>query len=288
MRVIRCEVPRNFNLFLAGDFQWGNAGTSESGVDSLFGALASEYRGCRNNYLAVMGDIIECITVDDARFSWEQSKIHTLRAQRDYAVKRLEAVKKNIAVLLKGNHEQRVSVSYGDIAMEIADTLGCNYGGYVCVVEFIHREALLLRAFLHHGFGRLTSAAKDSVQARANIMAGLKNKLSPLFAGAALMAMGHTHQLLAVPPDPGLQIVLRKGKVSAAYRARDADATADHTAVVVPADDRWYVNTGSFLRTYLDGGDGYAEMRGLRPVEIGYAVAAVRGGRIQKVYLETV
>lgn len=282
MRILRMRVEEDSEIFLAGDTQWGNAGTSESGWDALCERLSSDGDGARDRHLCLMGDLIECITIDDSRFSWDQSRIHTIRAQRDYAISRIEPVKQYLRILLRGNHEHRVAGNYGDISAELASLLRCDYGGYVCVVECVSRRRgrLLFRLFLHHGFGKLTSSAKDSVQRRANMMAALRQRLQHLFAGAVVMAMGHTHQLLVVPPDQTLQVGARGGELHAYYRGRDHGAAVAQDAAIVPPDDRWYINTGSFLRTYIADGDGYAEMRGLPPVEIGYCIIHARGGRV--------
>lgn len=284
------NVPENWNLFLAGDTQWGNTGTHESGIDRLFDAVNSDYRGCSFNCVAWMGDTIECIDIADKRFDFSQSKIHLIKDQRDHALNRLAAIKDKIIIFLNGNHEQRIKNTYGDICDEMAKWLGCAYGTRCCVPQFVGpNNRLQFRAFLHHGFGKLQSNAKDWVQSQANLKAALKQRLQHLFSGAALMAMGHTHQLHVVEPDPSLQIVADDaGDLQQVYRERDERTYIDQAAAIVPEQYRWYVNTGSFLRTYVEGAEGYAERFGMRPVEMGYAVACVRDGRLSKVYREVV
>lgn len=287
---IRLNIPEDCNLFLAGDMQWGNACTHESGIDRLFHALEAEFCGCSHNRLILMGDLVETIDISDRRFAFDSSRLHLLRDQRDHAVQRLSAVRHKLLLLLRGNHEYRIHSTYGNISAEIADALGCLYGGYACVPSFIGpHDRLLFRFFLHHGFGRLTSHAKDWLQAQANIKASLKNKLQHLFAGAVLMAMGHTHQLLIVPPDPSLQIISDEhDEAHAIYRDDSRYHFTDQAAWMIPEQFRWYVNTGSFLKLYEEGVESYGERLGLRPVELGYAVALVRGGRIADVVRVTV
>jgi hypothetical protein len=284
------NVPDSWNLFLAGDSQWGNIGTHEKGIDKFFDMVHSEYRGCSHNRVAWMGDTIDTIDIADKRFDFRESKMHLIRSQRDHALNRLSAIKNELIIFLNGNHEQRVINTYGDISDEMAAWLGCVYGTRCCVPQFIGpNDRLQFRTFLHHGFGKLLSNAKDWVQSQANLKAALKQRLQHLFSGAALMAMGHTHQLHVVSPDPSLQITTDDaGELQQVYRERDERTYIDQAAAIVPEQYRWYVNTGSFLRTYTEGVDGYAERAGLRPVEMGFAVACIRDGRLTKVYKEVV
>lgn len=285
------KLPDSFNLFLAGDSQWGNIGVHESGIDRFFDAVNSEYRGCKSNYVCWMGDTIDAITIDDKRFAFDSTlpRLAFLRGQIDHAISRLGAIKKQLLVVLKGNHEHKWINIYGDIGAEIARALNCEYGEYACIPHILRRKDnnLIFRLFLHHGFGILRSNAKDSVQALANIHAALKNKLQNLFASAAIMAMGHTHALHIVPPDNGLQLITHDGEIQQVYPQSGA-VEFDYSSPLIPPEYRWYVNTGSFLRLYTPGSTGYAEMKGMRPVELGYAVACVRDCKITKIYKEVV
>ena len=290
---VEIRVPNSFNLFLLGDMQWGNVGTYERGLDAAFAAIHSEYEGCKANIVCIMGDVIDAVSVADVRFSIDSvpHRLMQLRAQIEHAISRLSEIRGKVAVVLKGNHEQKWVNSYGEIGAEIAAALRAEYGHYCCTPTFISRtrREILFRAFLHHGFGKLTSSAKDSVQARANVQAALKNRLQHLYAGAAVMAMGHTHQLLCVAPENSLQITSDPlGGLKQVYPARDGHHTTLQRKEIVPPESRWYINTGSFLRLYTDGATGYAEIAGYRPTEMGYAVVVVRDGVINGVRLETV
>ena len=55
----------------------------------------------------------------------------------------------------------------------------------------------------------------------------------------------------------------------------------DQNAPYIHPDNRWYVNTGSFCRLYVEGVSGYAERAGYDPMEIGFPVLRVRDGKIQ-------
>ena len=46
---------------------------------------------------------------------------------------------------------------------------------------------------------------------------------------------------------------------------------------------RYYVNTGTFLKTYGLGVDGYGERRGYDSIERGWVVVMVRDGKLTEV-----
>ena len=63
---------------------------------------------------------------------------------------------------------------------------------------------------------------------------------------------------------------------------------ADHTLDFIHYDNRWYVNTGSFLRLYGHNVSGYGEAAEYDPIQLGFAVARVRNRKIigiDKVYV---
>lgn len=287
------KVEDDCNIFLWGDTQWGNVGTHEAGIDRLFNTVHSEYRGCSHNYAVHMGDHIEGIVVGDRRFAFDQlkPKKYFLRAQIDHAIKRERELRGKQILALNGNHEHVWTNTYGDITAEICEAVGCVYGQRSCVMRLVRkrRGQLIGRAHVHHGFGKLASNAKDFVQRRANMEAALKLKLQGLFDGAVVHAMGHTHQLIIVPPDPSVKMIARgDGEVQQAYPYSDEEILIDQAAPFIPPDFRWYVNTGSFLRSYSEEGVSYAEAAGMRPVELGYPVLAYRDARLVKIYKEVV
>lgn len=299
-------LPDNFNLFLWGDTQWGNVGVHEKGVDKLFDMVESEYRGVpeKNNFAAHMGDHVEAITIGDSRFTLGQilPKQLMLRSMIDHAIAREKTIAHKTLFILKGNHEQKWINTYGDIGAEIARALNptndpnlCQYGSASCVVHF-HRKrnkSLICRGYHHHGAKKLTSAAKDALQREANKAAALKQRLMLQFDGAIYMAMGHTHGLRVVPPDPTVKIICDKRReITQAYLLRDKGLIVDQSADYIPPEFRTYINTGSFLKKYSDEfeelGTSYAEWEMMPPVELGFVVLTFRNARFEKAYTEVV
>ena len=56
-----------------------------------------------------------------------------------------------------------------------------------------------------------------------------------------------------------------------------------YTTPYIHPDNRWYINTGSFLKSSQNGVSGYAEMFEYSPIELGFAVVEVRNKTIQNV-----
>ena len=109
----------------------------------------------------------------------------------------------------------------------------------------------------------------------------IKNK----FGDTLLNSMGHTHKLIICPPIGGVEekvIPFLKGgktKIETKYtRVEKVDG-------YIHPDFKWYVNTGSFLKLYDAKYEvsGYAERANYDPVELGFAVALIRDGKLKRI-----
>jgi hypothetical protein len=101
----------------------------------------------------------------------------------------------------------------------------------------------------------------------------LKNHLSDKVSDAMVMSMGHTHKLLVRKPISRLYMVMEDGRIRQKYTSAKKDDGYIHP------DYRWYVNTGSFYKLFGQGFSGYAERKGYSPIELGFAVLEIRGGK---------
>ncbi len=237
-----------------------------------------------------MGDAIEAITWDDPRFDISVHKL-VPEAEADGIVDMLEPIKNKLDIMLLGNHEYKLW-KYGNITGRICRELSTakhtvEYGTYSCVVHIYDDEGLQFKMYLNHGFGTVRSAAKDYQQAQGNIKANLKLKLAGFFEDVLIAAMGHTHRMIIVPPtDEQLYLYTSKeGKIKQKYMD-----LADNDKHIDP-DRRYYINTGSFLKLYDEEPDihgeyavSYAEMKGYKPIQLGFVCIEVRDRKIRKVY----
>jgi len=112
---------------------------------------------------------------------------------------------------------------------------------------------------------------------KTNMMLSLKRKLVDKVGDCEIMCMGHTHRLLVCRPhnkiyfaDDGSKIVAKK--IGESSRIDD----------YIPVDNRWYINTGSFVDA-IHAESSYIEHRGYDPLVAGYAVITVSRGKIKDV-----
>ena len=94
------------------------------------------------------------------------------------------------------------------------------------------------------------------------------------------MSRGHTHWLDRLPPEHDV-FLADDGK-----RTFQNWTVADHTAEYIHPDLRWYVSTGSFLKSIITGKgiSGYAEIGDYDPNNwLGYMLCKVRNGKIQEI-----
>ena len=85
--------------------------------------------------------------------------------------------------------------------------------------------------------------------------------------------------------SPQEQLYLRrdeKGEIEQKY------TYTKKTDGYIHPDFKWYVNTGAFYKLYEDGVSSYAEIAEYDPIQLGFAVALVRGGKLVDVVEEKI
>lgn len=278
MKLIKHTLPRNHNLFLFGDIHIGTTVHDFDAFEKFLDMMGKKYCGCKNNYAVCHGDIIEGIMIDDPRFHPATTEEMFPMLQLDEAVMRLSGIRRRLLCILEGNHERKLW-RFGTIAGEIANRLDVPYGTYSAKLSYFdNQDNLMYKHYATHGRKSISSTADDPKRRITNMELVLKRHLKFKAADAVLMSKGHTHKLLISKPEYEMYMTDDGDKVVSNYRHG-----AMHHNYIHP-DHRWYVNTGSFMRLYNEGGEsGYAEIAEYDPVELGIAVAIVRDGRIEKV-----
>jgi len=266
-------MPDNFNLFLFGDDHMGSILRSEDGWDGMVEQINSKYDECKNNFCIDHGDIIEAIQIDDHRFDGVTSEGNIIK-QLDDAVKCRKAIKDKILVIMEGNHPLKLW-KFGDLTKKVCERLGVDYGTWSCITNYKYKKSLMFKHFASHGFGSINSSVDDPIRREANMKISLKRALREK-SNAYLSSMGHTHKLLISKPVSTLVITDHKKRTKQFY---SGDTVKQNAAYTHP-DLRWYVNTGSFYRTYAEEVSGYAEIKGYNPIEIGYAIAKIRDRKL--------
>lgn len=291
MKIIQRSIPwSNFNLFLFGDLHLGNRLCYWTGVKKLVNSMNNSCYGLapEQNLGVFSGDAIEGITVDDRRFSPDNLTPSQLRMslypskQVKEIIETFKPIGNKLVVWLDGNHEDALK-SFGPIAEEMAEEIGVEYGTYTCVIEYVDENGeLLFKHYATHGRKSINSSADDESRREANMKLVLKRHLRDKMSDALLMSKAHTHKLLILKPKKRLHLYSSNQKIRQTYIQSPSAGQFIHP------DDRWYVNTGGFLRLFGDGYSGYAEKAEYDPIELGYAVVLVRNGKILDIISEIV
>lgn len=276
MQLISADLPSDFELIFFGDTHDGTILQHRDGIQVLIDYVLAK----RNRYAVHMGDWLEAIMRDDKRYDDCTIQDKPLM-QCSSTVKDFTPIKKRLLCGLSGNHEFKLH-RFGNLADHICRELGIPYGTYAAKIAMNDSHGLMFKAYINHGFGRLNSNAKDPEQQIANMKANLKLKLKNKAADCAIMAMGHTHKLLVVEPTRSLYLTDDGIKLKQHYKG-----TATNGQYIDP-DERWYVNTGSFLKNSELGEISYPEVAGYDPVELGFIVSEIHDRKITSVYKRTV
>jgi predicted phosphodiesterase len=273
MNIVQKQIPDNAEILLHGDTHIGSELTYYNGIDKLI-----KYVKDNNAYVIHMGDWIEAITSDDKRFQADSTKEFIPSRQADMAVELYQPIADKILVGLEGNHEYKLE-RFGNYAEEICRRLNIAFGGSTTKLHLYNKKSLMLKMFLTHGYrGALNSNAKDFEQQQANIKANLKRKLVHKAGDCLVMACGHYHHALVVPPAERL-ILSDNGKEIKQKYLKAGNGAEEY----IEPDRRYYLCTGSFLKTFEIGVSGYAERAGYDPVELGYISVKLKGGVISSV-----
>jgi len=267
MRLLSKELPPSHELILFGDNHRGNALEHREGFLSCV-----DYINHENRFAVHMGDAHESITIDDYRFdpiTHATPPIH----QANEVVADLWPIRKKMLTVLEGNHEFKLR-KFGNLTEELARRLGTKYGTYSSILTITDKHGEMYKLFLAHGYGSINSTLDDPGDRTHAMKRSLRRKLMRKAGDCLIMAMGHTHKCLVVKPIDELYITSDKAKVHQHYVRQASDDAW------IPPQQRWYVNTGSFLKLYGEGVSGYAEMAGYDPLEIGYIVIKVEDRQV--------
>ena len=276
MEILSRQMPASYELILFGDTQEGNTLQYGKGFNQ-----AIDYILNRPNRFAIhMGDAVEGFFIDDPRYTPATLKEDPL-AQAASVIEKLQplADSKQLLTLLVGNHEWNLYKKAGNITRFIAKQLGIPYGGYTNVFSFLGPTGeLQFKGYFTHGRKSIRSIADDPIRRDANEQLQLKQHLKAKMGDCLLMAKGHTHKLIVAGPHEQVYLLTEEMSIKEKYtHSSHADYKYIHP------DHRWYVNTGSFLKTFEVGIESYSEMAEYDPIELGYAVALVVDGKLVNV-----
>jgi hypothetical protein len=275
LELISKNLPDNHDIILFGDTHEGSAHKHKEAVAGVVDKIAST----KNTYAVHMGDLVEGITIDDKRYDLESVASESPRPllQYKYATDELRPLKDKLLLVLEGNHDHTISRRMGSFVKDyVCSELGVAYGTATTKLTIKSKEdKQMYKGFLaHKGKNSLSSNSKDPIQAEANMKAALKNQLQHKAADCIFQGIGHTHKLLVQPPSNVVELYDDGKKIYQEYKQDYSNIRR------IDPDRRWYLNTGSFMKLYMLGISGYAEMAGYDPVELGYIVVECRDRKI--------
>jgi hypothetical protein len=295
----------DMNLFLYGDDHEGSLNRHINGFEMMVDMLHSPWDGLSpaHNKAIDHGDFMEAIHITDPRYQFDttvvydqiindgerfnengimtkrQVKKNNITLQVDAAYEHRRKIAEKLLVIMDGNHPHKLH-KYGDLTQDLCDRLRVNFGSWTAHITYkvkprfgLGQDKFLFNHFATHGWRSVNSAVEPPERAKVNMQIQLKNLLKDHAGDTLLMSMGHTHKLLVKPPISLLYIEGQGDKVVQKY------TSAKKYDGYIHPDYRWFVNTGSFLKTYGTV-SGYAERFGYKPNELGFAVVEIRNGKI--------
>ena len=280
MELLRKKVPVNHNLFLIGDDHEGTILRHHDGWAQFVDHACSSIDGLpeKANFIVDHGDIIDAIDPMDPRYDG-LTEDGLILQQIERAIKNRTAIRDKIVCILDGNHPLK-KWRFGRITPHICEKLNVPYGGWSAKITYSNtRNEILYKHFCIHGKRSINSAADDPKRRRTNKLLTLKRLLKFKAGDCVLMSRGHTHWLDRLTPEHDMYLIDDTQKVHQAW------TKADQTAEYIHPDLRWYVSTGSFVKTVLanKGISGYAEIAEYDPQLMGYMICKVRGGVITEI-----
>jgi len=287
MRLYKFKVPNDFNLFLHGDAHKYVGAHSKKGYKLLVDSVNSEFEGLpeSRNYLIDMGDFADLIPIRHKYYDPKYHKATPLEQIARY-VKESEPIIHKLLFLLDSTHPQMLR-DIGNVTEYVCEQLqkdykikresGSLYATQTAKAEFISsRETRIFKLYATHGSKTINSIADDDIRIDSNMALILKRHLRKKASDCAIMAKGHAHKLIVQAPKPKLCQIDNGKKLIGKY----PNPSDFHALEYIPEEMRWYVNTGSFLRSQILDYSTYAEKREYDPVDLGFAVVMVRDRKI--------
>lgn len=282
MKIIKKEVPDNFNLFLFGDAHLGSVLFYRKGFKKFLDMVSSKIDGIpvKHNYCIDHSDCIEAIKVDDPRYDPDTCENPFPLEQSNQYISLISEISSNLVCLLYSNHFYTLH-RYGNLAKYIVEQLQqkykspIEYGTFTCKVLWTDKSGkIIFKSFHTHGRKTINSTADDPKRRRTNMELILKRHLKFKMGDCVLMCKGHTHKLIVCKPAKELFIFDRGNKLDQDY------TSVVQTAQYIHPDLRYYVNTGAFYKIYGENISSYAEIAEYDPIVQGFVLAKIRDKKL--------
>jgi len=278
MQLISYNVPDKHKIYFFGDIHRGTLAHNKKAFDDA----VDEVKRQENAYMVGIGDWVEGRPSNHKFFDLDVADPQLLLPENQYenVYETIKPIKGKIIAAHEGNHDFGLSRIYGSKVRTMCKKLEINYATFASVITLREKNKsnkILYKIYCCHGAGTIKSSAGDIIRREANMDESLKRKLKNKAADCLAMFMGHTHGLRVVSPKSRLYIVSDEKKLQSVYSKRHG------VSKIIPEDDRWYCNTGSFMKTNLIGVSTYSEQAMYDPLETGYVVLNGSNGDIDSI-----
>jgi UDP-2,3-diacylglucosamine pyrophosphatase LpxH len=289
MQIVKVNLGKDHNINFSGDWHEGTRLQDRGAIDATIDdALKS------GSFFIGMGDLAESIAVDDKRY---QRELHKSSVVEQYQVVKelIEKVKDQTILHLMGNHDWTLSRRYGNQLEAICSDIGVKFGDYtsaICVYadpekpispkhnNDLDEKYFLYKIYVTHGFGTITSRIDSTSERIHSMNRALRRKLFLKMSDCLVMAMGHTHRLVVIPPSSSLDLYIDPSDPPGHQIHSHYTGLAPSEHGYIPPEGRWFVNTGGYLKMLGEGVTGYAEVKGYDPLEIGFPKLICREGKV--------
>ena len=231
----------------------GNNALCEEGIDTFL-------KKAQKSPWVHLGDICEAIMPSDPRFSIQEHDNPVL-AQQEFAAKKMKTAKKNLWVLIPGNHDIKLSSKIGGVVPHILELMGYNevqkkeqFLTYSCFMR-IHCPKGICETFLSHGGSTASYSSGEAERISINKKVRLRNILRRF--SADVRGIAHMHNTIISPPVYMLKLL----PVGKQVKRRP-----------VAEKPGWCFACPSMFKTYDDTAThgNYAEAKLYNPTDIGW------------------
>lgn len=259
--LIKSQIPKDCTLIIMGCMHSGAANCHWDGIHTMVDRIGDkEVFGVLNT-----GDNVECKVPGNKHFSKASIDVErgivTPKEQADALIKVLSPIQSKLLAWGCGNHEDKVINTF-DVGGYIAEQLGAPYGLYSYKFHAMDkRNKTQFKIHIHHGYGKLASNAKDTIQRKANKEASLRQRyFGTGISDCILHAGSHWHQQIISPPSYTLEKhVTDDGKKITLYKRKPTPQNEEY----ISPEQRWVASVGCFRKSFTDPGDmlnDYAEV----------------------------
>tara|TARA_Y100000310_G_C20635164_1_gene790781 strand:- start:621 stop:1472 length:852 start_codon:yes stop_codon:yes gene_type:complete len=278
MQLINFKVPDNYDVYLLSDIHLGVIFHNTKAFDQVIKKIQKK----KTAYVIILGDLVEGRPLGHRFFNLDSADPEMLLPINQYKAfkKKIEPIKKKIITILEGNHDRQLSKQYGNMTKEICKDLNIPFGTFSSVITFrdkVNPGAQQFKIYCTHGAGTINSSAGDIIRREGFMLEAIKRRLKNKVADCMGMFMGHTHKLMVAEPRQRLYLVSDGNKIQQVYSKIHGNSK------IISEDDRWYGNTGSFLKTNILGISTYSEEAMYDPLETGYLIMHCKNREIESI-----